>query len=175
MHPLDFEGVSWYIGSMEKQAMTEIESYTYWIGDLSYVLTETEWDIAAGQIVTRFDIERAEDSGDDVDYMGWLDLDDVDIFNEHSGRPFIAMPTAYGDGCYLDRHGREYSVDSGTIGLIDTNYITDTDKLQDAIAQGLGHLITVSSPIDCTECYSDDGVLCFGAQHVECVEIDSDN
>jgi len=162
-----------YYTSMEKQPMTETETFTYFCGDLSYVLTDTEWDIAAGQIPTRFDIQNAEGSDEDVDYMGWLDLDDIDIFNEHSGRPFIAMPTAYGDGCYFDRTGNRYSVDSGTIGLIDTNYITDTDLLQNALSQGLGHLLTVSSPIDCTECYYLDGVLCFGAQHVECVEIDS--
>jgi hypothetical protein len=161
---------------MENQttAMTDnTETFTYYIGDLAYVLTDDEWDTACSQIPTRHTMQVAEDTDDLVDYEGYLDPEYFDLFNEHAGRPFIAMPTAYGDGCYLDRHGREYSVDSGTIGLINTNYITDTDKLQDALKHGLGHLLTVSTPIDASECFYDDGVLCFGAQHAECVEIDT--
>ena len=139
-------------------AMIMSESYTYYIGDLAYVLTDTEWDTACGFVGYE---------------EGCLDSEDDDILNPHSGRPFVWLPTAYGDGCYLDRYGNEYSVDSGTIGLIDTNYVTDTDKLQYAVEHGLGHLLTVGSPIDASECYSEDGVLCFGAQHAECVEIDT--
>ena len=149
------------------------ETFTYYIGDLAYVLTDEEWDTACAQIPTRYTMQVAEEREEDVDYEGYLDLEDIDIFNEHAGRPFIAMPTMFGDGCYLDRHGKEYSVDSGTIGLINTNYVTDVDKLREALDKGLGHLLTVSTPIDASECFFDDGVITFGGMHSECVEIDS--
>ena len=153
--------------------MSETESYTYFVGDLCYVLTTEEWDTACSQIPTRYTLQIAEEREEDVDYEGYLDPENFDIFNEHAGRPFIAMPTMYGDGVYNDRMGDPYSVDSGTIGMINTNYITDTDSLQLALTQGLGHLITVNTPIDASECYYEDGVLCFGVQHAECVEIDT--
>ena len=77
-------------------------------------------------------------------------------------KPYWIFGTAYGDGTYLDDTGKHYAVDSGTIGMIDVNYIEDTDKLRNVLDRQLGHLHTFERRIEEADNYNDNGVLIFG-------------
>ena len=72
----------------------------------------------------------------------------------YDGRKYVYFDTAYGDGSYLDQNGNEYSVDSGTIGIMQY----DEDKLDSR----MGRTFDFSEPFDV---FSDGGVLVFG--HIE--------
>jgi hypothetical protein len=83
------------------------------------------------------------------------------------------LPTAYGDGVYFDQIANEYSVDSGTIGMIDVRFITESEKLESALANGWGHLHSFDEEIDPSECVSDGRYLTFGTMSVKGIEIDT--
>jgi hypothetical protein len=70
----------------------------YYIGDLCYVM-HPEWDEFCSLTI----------SGNNV-----LDGE----FNLKDGRRFAIYNTMYGDGTYHDQQGKEYWVDSGSIGCI---------------------------------------------------------
>jgi hypothetical protein len=44
----------------------------------------------------------------------------------NDGRKYVYLATQYGDGCYLDQFGKDYYVDSGTIGIME--YINKLDS-----------------------------------------------
>ena len=71
----------------------------YYIGDLCYVMSDEEWEQVCKITIDGFKCIEGE-------------------FNLPDGRRFAMYNTAYGDGLYKDGNGREYSVDSGTIGCI---------------------------------------------------------
>ena len=121
---------------------------TYFVGDLCYVLSDTEWDTLCAQVPLRSEMLEQIDSEDGYDCEFWLDAE-----NPIDPRSFICFSTAYGDGSYFDNKGRRYTVDSGSLGLIDVNYISEQGKLDSAVADGLGHLIEVEDEIDPSECY----------------------
>jgi hypothetical protein len=130
--------------------------FDYYIGDLCYVLGETEWETACA----------------------YLDGDPDDEFclspeNDGNPRTFACLPTAYGDGVYFDQNGNEYSVDSGTIGMINVRFITEGAKLENALANGWGHVHSFEEEIDSSECVSDGRYLTFGAMSVKGIEIDT--
>ena len=79
------------------------------------------------------------------------------------------MSTAFGDGTYNDLDGNPYSVDSGTIGVVLVNNITDTEALNEALGNGLGHLHTFDTELTEDKCFYDGGVL-----HIVDVTIDTD-
>ena len=80
----------------------------YYIGDTCYVM-HPEWD------------EVCEITIDDNHCK-------EGIFELNDGREFGLWHTAYGDGTYLDNEGREYWVDSGSIGIIAVDDITESEK-----------------------------------------------
>jgi hypothetical protein len=107
---------------------------TYYVGDLCYVMNTDEWftlcckdDFYSGM-------------GDDFDPQGFLDPENTSFEDNFAGRPFYLLKTAFGDGCYRGSDGKEYCVDSGTIGAIAVDDISEKEKLADAIERGLGHL-----------------------------------
>jgi len=71
---------------------------TYYVGDLCYVLHD-EWDE-----VCQLTINGNRAIGGE--------------FNPKDGRRFAMYNTMYGDGTYTDQQGKEYWVDSGSIGCI---------------------------------------------------------
>ena len=89
----------------------------YYVGDLCYVM-HNEWDEACKLM---FDPMNGEGSD------GTFTLKD--------GRRFAIFGTAYGDGVYDDQEGREYSVDSGSIGCI------KVEDIREEIREDLGNII----------------------------------
>lgn len=71
----------------------------YYVGDLCYVMSDKEWDQFCS-----------------ITIKGMQCLDGE--FEMPDGRKFATYGTAWGDGCYKDQFGNEYSVDAGLIGCI---------------------------------------------------------
>ena len=87
---------------MEPKDMTLKSKTKVWIGDLSYVLSEAMWE----QIISKL---PKKDVYEDI----------VTVKNE-AGETFeVAIFSTYsGNGTYEDEDGVEYSVKSGTLGVI---------------------------------------------------------
>ena len=147
--------------------------FVYYVGDLCYALTDTEWDTVCAQVDTRGEMLEAIATEDGYDCEFYLEPENFDLTDTDAARPFVCFSTAYGDGCYVDTKGREYPVDSGTIGMIDVRFISDTAKLVQTLEHGLGHLIGCETEIDSSECCYDEGVIVFGTQHANGVVIDT--
>jgi hypothetical protein len=80
-----------------------MQAGTYWIGDLCYVLeSDEEWDEV-------LDLTLSDDEPSEIT---------EGEFTFKDGRRFAMYNTMYGDGIYLDQHGFQYGVDSGSIGCI---------------------------------------------------------
>ena len=108
----------------------------YYIGDLCYVM-HNEWDDVCDLTL-----------GDQYPNEGQFRLPD--------GRQFAIFNTAYGDGEYFDKQGRSYSVDSGTLGCI------KVDNLTEEVDENLGNVVEMPHDF---YCYSDGKTIRFG--HVE--------
>jgi hypothetical protein len=77
-------------------------------------------------------------------------------FTLPDGRDFVMFNTLYGDGSYNDNEGREYGVDSGSIGCMLVP--------EDAPEVRGGNCITFNYPF---ETYSTNGTLVFGPIRIE--------
>ena len=142
--------------------MTETkETFTYYVGDLCYVLNDDEWQSVC-ETMDSFDEYDPENEDSVQECEGYLEPELFDWDRPDDAKPYWIFATAYGDGQYNDRDGNPYAVDSGTLGMIDVNYIEDTDKLQNALKLGLGHLHTFERRIEEADNYNDNGVLIFG-------------
>ena len=117
---------------------TEINKNVYYVGDLCHVMTN-EWE--------------------EICDLAVFDNTEVD-FTLEDGRKYIQLSTAFGDGTYNDLNGQPYSVDSGTIGAILVNNITDTEALNQALSNGLGHLYQSDEELDHYNCSYDEGTIC---------------
>ena len=80
----------------------------YWIGDLVYVIRDSDWDEVCDLI---FDGNEAVDGE----------------FNLSDGRRFAIFTTHFGDGTYETSLGDSLCVDSGSIGCIRVCDIRDGD------------------------------------------------
>lgn len=78
----------------------ELPTGTYYIGDLCYVLSDEDWE----------QLHSLMFPGGHECITGKHTLSD--------GRQLLIMSTLEGDGVYFDTAGRNYSVDSGTIGAM---------------------------------------------------------
>ena len=123
-----------------KNKTTEINKNVYYVGDLCYVMTN-EWE--------------------EICDLAVFDNTEVD-FTLEDGREYIQLSTAFGDGQYNDLDGNPYSVDSGTIGAVLVNNITDTEALNQALSNGFGHLYQSDEELDSTNCSYDEGTLYIG-------------
>ena len=119
---------------------TEINKNLYYVGDLAYVMTN-EWE--------------------EICELAVFDNTQVD-FTLEDGREYIQLSTAFGDGTYNDLNGQPYSVDSGTIGAVLVNNITDTEALNQALSNGLGHLYEFETELTSYNCSYDEGTLYIG-------------
>jgi hypothetical protein len=108
---------------------------TYFVGDLCYVTNSDEWFTICG-LSEFYPCENIED----FEPQGYLDPEDTNLEDDFAGRPFWLLKTNFGDGCYTGSDGKNYSVDSGTLGVIKVDDISEKDKLEDAVSKGLGHL-----------------------------------
>lgn len=102
----------------------------YYVGDLCYVM-HPQWDEFCDKSLAN---------------EGLVVLD--------NGVRTAQFGTMYGDGCYQDESGRDYGVDSGLIGCIRVEDISDESADLDG-----GNIIEFASDFECSE---DDGVMYFG-------------
>lgn len=79
------------------------ERNTYYIGDPCYVLGD-HWDECCSLFITG---------------LGPCVEGEFDLKN---GCHFAAFNTKYGDGVYIDQHGRTYSVDSGCLAIVPLHF-----------------------------------------------------
>lgn len=103
----------------------------YYVGDCCYVCTHAMWQTFPC---------------DPDGTRSW----DIPL---HDQRLWMAF-TAHGDGLYTDTEGREYGVDSGSIGVMPVAACHPA-KLQAILRQGLGQLIDFPAPFTptCEEGY----------------------
>lgn len=156
---------------MNDLVLEPVTSRTYYVGDLCYVMNTDEWFTVCG-----LDSFYPGQSEDDFDPEGYLDPENSSLEDFTAGRPFYLLKTAYGDGCYQGSDGKTYSVDSGTIGCIAVDDIVEKEKLENALALGLGHLhefedFTLSS---CGYDGEDDGILYFDNLEIYTAGIDDE-
>ena len=120
------------------------QSFYYYVGDLCYVMHD-EWD----------EICNLTFPDPTTEVTGKLQLAD--------GRRFAIYGTAYGDGTYFDSSDldRAYSVDSGTVGIIEVKDITDPEFLC-VVASGLGHIIELPQKLEDMDCSYSNGTIWFG-------------
>ena len=104
----------------------------YYVGDIGYVASPSEWEQYCYEIPVRQELLRQYNEGG---------IEKEHFYNGDSKKPFYAFSTAYGDGRYTDQEGRRYSVDSGGIGMIETRFITDKGKLKEVVNKGLAHIV----------------------------------
>jgi hypothetical protein len=69
--------------------------------------------------------------------------------------------TATGDGTYVDGEGREYNVDSGTIGILPLDKVSDRDKLKTALKYRIVQVLDLPE-VGEDDCYEQDGVIVLG-------------
>lgn len=120
----------------------------YYIGDLCYVMTDTEWEEFCSLTIKEN-----------------MCLDGEFTFKD--GRRFATYGTAWGDGVYYDQYGREYSVDAGLIGCI---------KVDDIVAEKYDNIEELGNITDCGVDFSTaggrgvhgwDGVIRFGSLQIK--------
>ena len=150
---------------MKKEtAMTAPATDRYYVGDLCYVLTREEWDRVCYSMDFNTD-QNTYNEDDGYDCEGCLDPELFDWDNLGAERPYFIFGTAYGDGRYNDRDGNPYSVDSGTIGAIRVDYISDKDLLEKAVSNGLGHIHEFDAEFTSGQCFYENGLI--GFENVE--------
>jgi hypothetical protein len=80
---------------------------TYYVGDLCYVM-HPQWKEVCNLTISGNGVLEGE-------------------FNLANGVRFAVSSTAYGDGTYFDRQGRQYPVDAGLIGCIRVEDVYDPE------------------------------------------------
>lgn len=126
----------------------EFSPGTYYLGDLCYVMSP-EWDEICGLTIEGNVCKEG-------------------VFTLADGRTFGMWHTAYGDGTYTDNYGREnYFVDSGTIGIVNIEDISDKESLAGATERTvfkLGQIEVFDRPF---EVYCRDGFFSFGHINID--------
>jgi hypothetical protein len=111
----------------------------YYVGDLCYVLGD-RWTEVCDLIIVDHNCLDGE-------------------FELKDGTKFAIYGTAYGDGVYPDQHGNGYPVDSGSIGCVLVDDITE------------GHLdITLGNTFDFEEDFEtgeEDGIIRIGEIEID--------
>ena len=120
----------------------------YFVGDLCYVLSD-RWE----EVCKEFFAAPV----------------DNEYFTLQDGIRFAMFETAYGDGGHYDQHGKEYGVDSGTLGCVLISDIKDTNITREKLLR-LGNVIQFTNEFSVS---SIEGVISFGAEE-ELIRIDTD-
>lgn len=116
----------------------------YYVGDLCYVMSDKDW---AEVCSLTFPYGEGPNRHKQVEGM----------FVLSSGATICIYGTAYGDGVYADQHGREYYVDSGTLGCVSTS-VLDKALLKKSPKKG-SHVLDMPVGFDASE---SDGRIQFG-------------
>jgi hypothetical protein len=66
-----------------------------------------------------------------------------------------------GDGTYYDQEGFGYGIDSGTIGILPLDKVSDMDKLRTALKYKIVKVVDIDE-VDETDCYEEDGTITLG-------------
>ncbi|CAB4159416.1 hypothetical protein UFOVP699_152 [uncultured Caudovirales phage] len=111
----------------------------YYVGDLCYVLND-RWDEVCDLII--------------VDHK-CLDGE----FELKDGTRFAIYGTKWGDGVYRDQHGNGYPVDSGSIGCVLVEDITEGE-----LDDGLGNIFDFKESFTTD---SDDGIIQIGDVEID--------
>ena len=82
-------------------------------------------------------------------------------FSEQLPEGAFSFHTFTGDGTYVDAEGREYGVDSGTIGILPLDKVSDQEKLRTALKYRIVQILDIDK-VDETDCYEEDGVIVLG-------------
>jgi hypothetical protein len=61
----------------------------------------------------------------------------------------------------VDGEGREYNVDSGTIGILPLDKVSDQEKLRTALKYRIVHILDLEEVTE-DDCYEEDGVIYLG-------------
>lgn len=112
----------------------------YWLGDPCYVIRSNDW--------LQFCNEYS-----------WQEDKDNSSVTLENGINVLAFSTYYGDGCYNDQHGNEFSVDAGLIGLVPHEYLENDFESNSTTYAHLGTVVEFSED---TLCFTVDGILTFG-------------
>jgi hypothetical protein len=77
------------------------------------------------------------------DLCNCLNSDDWFEFCNNEALPegAYSFRTFTGDGTYVDGEGREYNVDSGTIGILPLDKVSDQEKLRTALKYRIVHIL----------------------------------
>ena len=110
-----------------------LQKGVYYIGDLCYVM-HSEWDEVCQLL-----------EGDQYPNEGQFRLSD--------GRQFAMFNTAFGDGEYYDKQKRSYPVDSGSLGCI------KVENLTEEVDEALGNIVEMPNDF---YVYSDSKTIHFG-------------
>jgi hypothetical protein len=110
---------------------------TYYIGDLCYVMTDSEWDEFCSLTINGNECVDGE-------------------FMFKDGRRFATYGTKWGDGEYRSNIGTKHSVDAGLIGCFRVEDIR-AEKYDDI--ESLGAIVTFDSDFRTKE---EDGLIIFG-------------
>lgn len=132
----------------------------YYVGDLCYVMTDAEWEQFC-----------------DITIAGHNCLDGE--FELPDGRKFATYGTYWGDGCYHDQYGNEYSVDAGLIGCIRVEDIR-AEKYENIESLGAIHefktdFVTGGGRADCGRGGKWNGTIQFGRVAIETNPVDEDD
>jgi hypothetical protein len=87
----------------------------------------------------------------------WMDY----CFNEVLPEGAFSFHCFTGDGTYFDQEGREYNVDSGTIGILPLDKVSDLDKLKTALKYRIVQVLDLDEVSE-DDCYEEDGVIVLG-------------
>ncbi len=87
----------------------------------------------------------------------WFEYCNTDALPEGA----YSFHTFTGDGTYSDQEGREYGVDSGTIGIIPLDKVTDRDKLKEALRYRIVQVLDLPEIAE-SDCYEEEGVITLG-------------
>ena len=130
----------------EKMYPINMKAGRYYIGDLCYVMGD-HWNEIC-------DLTIDEKSGTVKN----------GVFTMKNGIIFAMYHTVYGDGTYRDYEGREYLVDSGSIGAVLINDL-DPDVLKNVVEiKGNGHIIRFPEDF---RSYMFEGEISFGRIYIQ--------
>lgn len=110
-----------------------IPAGTYFLGDPCYVVPDELWS-------PLLDATRFFEDDPHILFQGKYNI--------------LAFSTAYGDGCFRGSDGKDYGVDAGMIGLVETTINPA------AVATDYTSIVTFDRPTQCTRDL--DGTLTFG-------------
>ena len=73
----------------------------------------------------------------------------------------FSFRTYTGDGTYFDGEGFGYGCDSGTLGILPLDKVSDKDKLKTALKYRIVQVLDLPEVTE-SDCYEEDGIITLG-------------